>query len=362
MKFIYILAVIFLVIILVYRISKNYSSATVIPLPARFEKYQSIDSIETMQTGKASLDLLLQSQKNIEFFLTPDKYLVVYSMPSDKENQFIKIDTNGNVIDSLEIISKPENLIFLKGFIVDKTTKVFYKWSFNGSREPIKLISQNLDFKADSDEQNAQLTEILKKSTAVFLDFNFDSPAPPKQIGEVLQTTQGINSYAIVTYFIGEEGFQMYTQLNVHKYFSSSFLAQMAWNNLFKRLTAKNHFDGEIIKSSNIVYQYFQKQKLESVRFSGGGGSAPGFSKDLYPGFLFTDVIFKTDTFKIKEFMYLDEAWNTSSVEIEGKNIGALAKNKVQPVQNIDAYQYFADEKLHYVLFTNNDKKLYIIR
>jgi len=362
MKLLYIVPVVLLVIFLIYRISKNYGSGALPPLPVRFDSYQFLDEIETIQSGSSKMSLFLESKNNIEFFLTPENYLVIYSMPTEKQNQFTKIDTNGNMTDTLIIFSKPEDLIFLKGFIIDKKTKRYYNWCFTGSKEPVKLITQNIDFRADAHEQDTQLKEILKNSKAIHLDFNFDSPAAKKQVGTGLTTVQGINSYAVVTYFIGTEGFELFTQLSVHKFFPSSFLAEMAWNNVFRRLTAKNRFEGEIIKSSNIVYQHFQKQKIEKVSFSGGGGNAPGFSKQLYPGSLFTNIVFRTDTFKVKEFMYLDEEWNTSAIEIAGKNIGALSKNKSQPVENINGYQYFTTASLHYALFTNNDKKLYLIR
>ena len=136
----------------------------------------------------------------------------------------------------------------------------------------------------------------------------------------------------------------------------------MLWNNPFKRTGKKTGSDGEIIRTANIRYQYFQRLKLEKVRFSGGGGNAPGFSKSLYPGYLFTDVLFKNDTLRLKEFMYLDEEWHTSAVEIDGKNIGALSKNKAQPIKNIDGYMFYTNDNLQYGLFTNNEQKLYLIR
>ncbi|WP_431293327.1 hypothetical protein [Pedobacter sp. P26] len=136
----------------------------------------------------------------------------------------------------------------------------------------------------------------------------------------------------------------------------------MSWNNLFKRINKRKVGNEEIISTPNVRYKYFQKLKLEKVRFSGGGGNAPGFTKMLYPGYLFTDVVFKNDTLKLKEFMYLDEESHTSSVEINGKNIGALSKNKAQPVEQINGYMYYTNDDVKYALFSNNDQKLYLMK
>ncbi|MEZ2440690.1 hypothetical protein AB6805_03145 [Chitinophaga sp. RCC_12] len=117
-----------------------------------------------------------------------------------------------------------------------------------------------------------------------------------------------------------------------------------------------------VIKTPCIKYRYFQKIKQGKVRFSGGGGNAAGHSEMLFQGNLYTDVVFKKDTLRLKEFMYLNEEWHTSNVEIDGKNIGALSKNREQPVERINGYMYYSNERLQYALFTNNDKKIYLIK
>ncbi len=362
MKILYVVPVIVLIVFLYYLISKQSKAEVEDLLPKRFAQYHSIDSSNVIQNGKSQMSLLLESKRNIEFFLTSENDVIISSVTSERENSFIKIAADGNVADTLKLMSRPEDIVFLKGFIIDKQAQQYYRWSFDGAKTPIKIIPQNSGFNWDVEKQSKQLADIAKQSKAVYVDYNFDSPVPEKMVGDGPQTTQGVTSYAIITYIIDGECFQLYTSLDVHKYFSSSYLQEMLWNNLFKRINKKNGSDGEIIRTPNVKYQYFQRLKLEKVRFSGGGGNAPGFSKMLYPGYLFTDVVFKENTLRLKEFMYLDEEWHTSAVEIDGKNIGALSKNKEQPVENINGYMYYTNDKLKYALFTNNDKKLYLIR
>lgn len=362
MKILFIVPILLILVFLYYLISKSNKSEVEDQLPKGFAQYQSIDSLATIRNGNAEMSLLLESKRNIELFLTSENNLIISSFPSERENSFIKIGADGNVADTLKFTTRPEDIVFLKGFIIDKQSQQYYKWSFNSAKTPIKISVQNSGFNWDGEKQSKQLADIAKLSKAVYVDYNFDSPVPQKAAGDGLQTTQAVTSYAIVTYIIDDECFQLYTTADVHKYFSSSYLQEMLWNTLFKRINKEKGSDGEIIKTPNITYQFFQKLKLERVRFSGGGGNAPGFSKMLYPGYLFTDVVFKNDTLKVKEFMYLDEEWRTSDIEIDGKNIGALSKNKAQPVEDIKGYMYYTNERLHYALFTNNDRKLYLIR
>ena len=362
MKILYIVPIAGLLVLLYYFISKEGMAKVKDQLPDKFARYQSIDSSGTIQSENARMDLLLESKKKIELFLTSENHVIAFGFLGDKLNSFIKIGTDGRVSDTLNIISRPEDLVFLKGFIVNKQKQQYYRWSFNGVKAPVNITAQNSGFDWDSGKQIEKLTEIANRSKAVYIDYNFDNPMPQKAEGHGLQITQGVSGYAIVTYIVGDECFQLYTTADVRKYFSSADLQGMLWNNLFKRINRKKPADEEIIKSPNIRYQYFQRLKLEKVQFSGGGGNAPGFTKMLYPGYLFTDVVFKKDTVKLKEFMYLDEDWHTSAVEIDGKNIGALSKNKAQPVEHINGYMYYTNENIMYALFTNNDQKLYSIK
>lgn len=362
MKILYIVPIIVLLVSLYYLISKKGITEVKDQLPSKFAQYQSIDSLGTIKGGNAQMNLLLESKKNIELFLTSDHNIIAFGFSDGKGNSFIKIGADGNVADTLTLMSRPEDIAFLKGFIIDKQAHQYYKWSFNGVKTPIKITAQNSGLDWDGEKQSKQLTDIAKQSEAVYVDYNFDSPVSQKQVGEGPQTTQAVSSHAIVTYIIADECFQFYTTANVHRYFSWTYLQKMSWNNLFKQTGKQGGTDGEIIKTPNVKYQYFQRLKMEEVRFSGGGGNAPGFTKTLYPGYLFTDVVFKTDTLKLKELMYLDEEWHTSAVEIDGKNIGTLSKNKAQPVAHINGYMYYTNDKLQYALFTNNDKKLYLIK
>lgn len=328
----------------------------------QFEHYQSLDSLKVITSGNLTMQLLLESTEDIQSFLTSDNHVIIYTVSGKTENLFYKISPTGDIIDSLMINSRHTNIVFVKGFIIDKDTHQYYKWSFDGSKQPIHATVKNgqLDWKVE--KQQEQLAAIVEKSMTVYVDYQVESPEPQKSTGDEIQTTQAIKTYAILNYFVNDECFQFYTTLDVNRHFPYSYTQKLLLNNLFKRINTAVSGDKEVIQTANIQYRYFQKTAQEKVRFSGGGGNAPGFNKELYHGNLFTDVVFKNDTLRLKEFMYLDEEWHASAIDINGKNIGTLTKNKAQPPVIVDAYMYYTNPKLAYALFSNSDRKLYLIK
>ncbi|ALR29315.1 hypothetical protein ATE47_01645 [Chryseobacterium sp. IHB B 17019] len=361
MRILYIIPVIAILVLLYYVVSSNRAGIND-ELPKRFIQYHPLDSLKSIKSGAATLNLLVESTEDIESFLTPENNIILSIVPDKEEKFFFKLNPEGQVIDSLKLNSDAGDIAFLKGFIINMKTHRYHLWSFNGSKLPIKITAQNADFKWDIEKQRKQLTDIARKSNTVRVDYEKSNTAPYKPDSEGLRTAQVATHYSVITYCINDVCFQFYTTLDVSKQFPWSYREKMLWNNLFKRINKEAISEVEISKTPYIKYWYFQKLKREEVQFSGGGGNAPGFREILYHGNLYTDVVFNKDTLRLREFMYLNEESHTSDIEIDGKNIGALSKNKEQPTQDIRGYLYYTNEKLHYALFTNNDKKVYLIK
>ncbi|WP_316795498.1 hypothetical protein [Pedobacter agri] len=321
-----------------------------------------MDSLKVIKSGNVSISRLLESTEDIQYFLAKENQIIVYCVSGENENIFYKISPKGTITDSLAIHCRPTHIAFIKGFIINKEKHQFYNWSFDGNRQAISIIAQNEQFDWNLGKQQQLLSNISKSASAVYVAYDSDSPAPTKSPKEGIQTIPSMRTYAILTYFSNGQCFQFFTTLNVDEQFPYSYTQELLLNNLFKRVNTKVKGDIEIIKTDNIHYRYFQKLKREKVRFSGGGGNTPGFDVMLYHGNLYTDVVFRSDTLRLKEFMYLDEKWHSSDIEIEGKNLGVVTKNKGQPPHIIQAYMYYANPELAYALFTNNDKKLYLIK
>ncbi|MGN7724167.1 hypothetical protein [Chitinophaga sp. 22620] len=342
--------------------SKTYKNGNHDGLPEAYAEYQSIDSVKTIESGTAQLQLLFESEENIQSFLTEANNVIICTVHGKSENTFYKIAPGGDVIDSLRISRRTGDLAFVKGFIIDKEMSEYYKWSFNGNKAPIRIPAENAGFDWDTGRQKSKLADIKSLAGPVYVDYRFKTPSPEKTSGGKIQTTQASTVYAVLTYFTGDDCFQFYTTLDISRQFPWSYTQQLIWNNLFKRIDERSAHNGEIIPSSALRYRYFHRGKKEKVRFSGGGGNAPGFTKELYPGYLVSDVVFKEDTIKIKEFMYLDEEWPSSAIEIDGKRVGTFSRNRAQPVENIDGYMYYTNHQLQYSLFANSDKKIFQIR
>ncbi|QDW24365.1 hypothetical protein FFJ24_005825 [Pedobacter sp. KBS0701] len=187
-----------------------------------------------------------------------------------------------------------------------------------------------MNFRDSAAAQQKQLDNILQNGKDICADYQVEDPAPKKRTSEGIHTVTSIKPFAILTCFLQNKCFQFYTDLNTYKYFTSYDMEKLLLNSLFKVIDSR--LNKKIIPSKNIRYCYYQKLKSEKVRFSGGGGNAPGFDKEIYHGNLYSDIIFKTDTIRLKEFFYLSEDWQQSSVEFDGKNIATLTKNKEQPL------------------------------
>lgn len=332
-------------------------------LPQEFKRYQSIDSSKTIISGNTTMSFLLESTQEIQSFLTPDHHVILYTVPDKNIHSFFKLSRVGNIIDSLTINARPAEIAFVKGFILDKKNHQYYPWSFTGNKKPVNITMQNSDLAWNKQRQQKQLSEIIKDSKFIYVDYRSDdTPAPRKQSGEAMQTTQAMATYAVLTRFEHDNCTQFYTMIDISEKFPWSYTENLLFNNLFKYIDTSSRKTQAFIKAKEIRYRHFQKLNYEKVHFSGSGGYNPGFDEMLYSGNLFTDVIYKNDTLRLKEFMYLDDRWHQSSIEINGKNIGTLTKNKVQPPENIDAYGYYSHPKLEYALFTTNDKNIYIIK
>lgn len=342
--------------------SKAFGNGSEVKLPQAYAGYQSIDSVKTVQSGTTELSLLFESEENIQSYLTKDNYVIIYTVHGKQDNRFYKIATSGEVVDSLKIGGSAGDLAFVKGYIIDKENSEYYKWSFNGDRNPIKIQAENTGLNWDAGRQKSKITDIKASADQVYIDYRFQSPVPKKAVEGEIQTTQPVISFAVLSYFTGDGCFQLYTNLDLSKQFPWSYTQQLLWNNLFKRIDDRSAHDGQIIPSPALKYRYFHRLEKEKVRFSGGGGNASGFTKVLYPGYLFSDIAFEKDTIKIKEFMYLDPERPSTSVKIDGNQLGTFSKNKAQPIEKIDGYMYFTNDQLQYALFANSDQKIYQIR
>lgn len=363
MKAIYIIPVIVIAAVALYLLlSKAKKKGTYDELPEAYAGYQSIDSVQTIQSGSAMLDLLFESQENIQSFLTEENNVIIYTVRGKTDNTFYKISPDGDVIDSLKIDRRAAELAFVKGFILDKEKNEYYNWTFNGNKTAIRLPAENAGLDWDAGRQENKLAHIKGLPGMVYVDYRQQSPSPQKAADGEIQATQAVTTFAVLTYFSGDDCFQFYTTLNINNQFPWSYTQQLLWNNLFKRIDKRSAHDGEIIPSAAVTHRYFQRLDKEEVRFSGGGGSAPGFTKVLYPGYLFSDITFQKDTIRIKQHMYLTEERPRSSIEIDGKGVGTFFGNKVQPIEIIDGYMYYTNPKLRYSLFANSDKKIYRIR
>lgn len=327
----------------------------------QYASYQSIDSADRIECGGSILELLLESEENIQPFLTMENNVIIYTVHGNGHT-FYKIGPNGNIVDTLVLDRKAGDLSFVKGFIIDKEANQYYRWCFNGVKDPLEIQRENIGLDWDVVRQRKRLDEIKAMQGHVYVDYRSIAQLPEKAGEKEIQATQSPLSFSVLNYFSADTCYQFYTTVDISREFPWSATQQLLWNNLFRRLDENSVNKSEIIPSPAIRYRYFHRQKKEKVEFSGPGGNAAGFTADLYPGFLFADIAFQKDTIKIKEFMFLEQERPQSSITINGVSIGNFTKNKKQPLELIDGYMYYTNPKLQYALFSNSSKRIYRIR
>ncbi|SMP07670.1 hypothetical protein SAMN06264346_101679 [Chryseobacterium profundimaris] len=330
-------------------------------LPKEFEQYVSMDSSQNIHGRNVKMTLAFQSTEDIQSFITSDNQVIIYTISSVKENSFYKISPAGEIIDSLKLHIKPVHIVFVKGFIIDIKNQQYYTWGFDGNKKPIKMILQNTGLDWDIKKQREQISAIQEAPFA-YMHYGIADPAPQKTSTDEIQAVPSMKNISIINYFLNKTGYQFSTTLDVSEKFGYPYSAALLLNNLFKRTNTDVAGDIEIIQSPFIKYRHFQKLTYEKVYFAGPGGNAGGYTKKLYHGILYTDVIFRNDTLRFKESMYLDEKDQPSQVTIDGKTLGLLIKRTVRPTTLIDAYMYYTNPSLDYALFSTDDRKVYMIK
>ncbi|WP_298738373.1 hypothetical protein [uncultured Chitinophaga sp.] len=362
MKAIYIVLIIIIPAALYLLFSKFKMKGNYDVLPEAYAGYQSVDSVQSIQSGNVIMQLLFESQEQIQSFLAEDSNVIIYTVHGKTGNSFYKIASSGAIADSLMIDSKATDLAFVKGFIIDKKKNEYYNWTFTGNKAAIGIPAENAGLTWDAGRQQSRLAYIRNLPGPVYVDYRFESPSPQQAPAGEIQTTQAVTNFAVLIYFNGNDWSQFNTTLNISQHFPWSYTEQLLWNNLFKRIDKRAPHDRAIIPSAAVRYRYFHKLPMEKVRFSGGGGNAAGFTEELYPGYLFSDIAFQEDTIRIKQHMYLNVKSRGSVIEIDGNRPGVFYGNKVQPIEQIDGYMYYTNPALQYALFADSDKRIYRIR
>ena len=377
-QFILIILVVFSVFILIMFIVFNlstYSNIQPKKIPNEYKNYNSLNSLNTKNTilfGNYCLKLLFKSSEPIEQVLLPSNDLIVSitrkNNDSAKMKNFFKLDKKGKIMDSISFIETYENgnEELLSNYLVNIKHKYFKTWPLDGNKIKINFILQNQDFNTDNITEKKNIDKIFKNAQfkRVVYDYNYHFKSQDvQQIKQSQNDTEKprilkLNKTVyIIVYLMNGQWYNFYTLTDISKRISSDeLLSSISSNTLFKKYSSKDQ-ELRTLLNKNIIYKYFHKIKREKIIIPGGGGAY--YEGYWWKGQLFSNLIINNDTLKMFDNLYLDEEWLLTPITINGKKIGTLHRDKNDRAEPL---MFYSNKALSYRLFTNDEKKLYIIK
>lgn len=322
-------------------------------LPKVYEKYQDVNNA-VLNFENRKMKLSFESEMPIEHYHTKQNYLIVLTKKEFKKNdtliqnkKLFKLDSSGNIVDTFSHDSERENEeVFFEGYLINIDENYYRTWALDGDtiKKKLEIQNENLDWNL---EKQSKFIENVNLNATVFFQKYYYTPKT-KRFDKIIYQLDG--KWNI--FYHNLKGKKDIDGEDVYIVESKGRTV----NNLF------NHYSQEDMKwvpneHINIQSVYFQKIKLERI-YGGGGTQSAGFTSDEWRGNLYTHLIYGTDTLKFKEELLLDEEWKQSPVKIDDKQIGTLTRKGVPFVP----YSYYNNRNLNFQLFTNNERKLYIIK
>jgi hypothetical protein len=313
--------------------------------PQEYEIYQDMTKT-VLNFGNKEMKLFLESNEQIEHYFTKQNNLIVIKTENfDKEEgvectkELLKLDINGNVIDKFSLDSKILNKqeTFFEGYLINTNENYYRTWAIDGNTEKKKLEVKNENFSWELETNTNFIKNINQNANYFFHEYCYGE----KKFDKIIYLID--NKWSV--FYFDEK-----TKIDT---FDENFIISKGKteNNLFK------HFSNEKNKyvpneNSNIESVFFQKTRAKMSYSSGGSDDV------VWEGNLYSHLKVGKVELKFKEELELDEKFKLSNLKINNKLIGSLTR-KGQP---FEPYFYWENKKINFQMFTNNQKKLYLIK
>ncbi|WP_293915413.1 MULTISPECIES: hypothetical protein [unclassified Sphingobacterium] len=326
-------------------------------LPSLYAGYRDINQ-PPLKFGSRTINLLYESEENIDHYLTINDNLIIKREKKGEENsdhvfakyEFTKLDPSGNISDTYSYVQKSykdEELLF-EGYLINANQAYYKTWPLDGDSSRKNIIIQNENLEWDEGRQIELYRRIQGDASVFYTDYDHS----------LRKEGQETIYFQKIVYKIGDDWFIFFENLNEDKKGYPYVRSRgKTINNIFGH-PAENGLDWVDNVSTNIESLYFEKIKLTRLTHI-IGGNTPASKSDEWLGYLYTNLIVGKDTLKFKDQFYLDEEWQQTPVTINGQLFGTLSR----PDNDFfTTYLYFENKNLHYKLFANSLRKLYIIK
>ena len=335
------------------------------PIPERFKDYVSINQ-NSINFGKHQITLEFKSDERIELLLLENNELLVKTKTGKEMSQLSVLNTNGEILRNYSHKDNYENGTekLIKGYLVNFDKNYYKTWAFDKDETEKKIVQQNEHLDYPNDKEEEAINDILSTAEFVGLDYDYDykyieqkkdpdtDPYDDKPKAIYFKPT-----VYIIKYLKQNKWYQFYTLIDVNKRISTDSLLANEFNSLLEKYDTKDR-EWQVIPNNNIQYQYFHRIERKKIIHPVGGGS-PAYIANWWLGNLYVKVNVDNDTLKFYDRLYLDEEWPQSSIKVDGKQIGQL--NDINEKQ-IKPFMLYENKNLNYSLFTNDIKKLFLIK
>lgn len=287
------------------------------------------------------MKLIFNSSYYIRNYITPQKNLIIESIEFDKkENDTIKklykLNNFGNVIDEIHLLND-DNENYYKGYLINTNKEYYRTWALDGDTLKKKIEKQNVKLLLDKVKEMELYTSIKKNAKFYFME-ELDNDIIYKE-KEVYQ------KYYKIFYRINDKWKIICTNESFENedYWESFYSKkEKECDNVFMKYQENSDERArELIPKDykNVHFVYFQKIKRDGN----------------WIGKLYSNLIIEKDTLKIKKTLELDSTPYTNQypIVIQGDIIGYASENP---------YYCYQNKKLEYQLFTNDLRKIYIIK
>lgn len=331
------------------------------PIPQQYEEYITINE-KPIYFGNHVMSLKFTSHQPIELAILDNHNLLVRTKDVNKLSKLSILNTTGEVINQDNYKNGEEKLI--KGYLVNFEKKYFKTWVFDGKQDEKKIIQENELLNYTYEEATKQVDNIFDTAEFIEIHYDYDYRYLIQKKEEENDSSNGqpksINfkpTVYIINYLKQNTWYQFYTLNNIMDKITLDHTLSSGVNSLFEKYNSKEK-EWEVIPNKNIAYQYFHKIKNTKI-IKPTGGNSPAYKAKWWLGNLYVKVNIDNDTLKIFDKLFLDEKWFHTAIKINGKKVGTfydLNKKDIKP------FMLYDNKNLNYHLFTNDIKKLYIIR
>ena len=302
-----------------------------ITLPNKYKNYKYLEEIAHYAENGKTISYLSEREKGFySLVFLNDKNELIYSRDKGGEEYLLKYNTQGNIIDSLTIRTNYERATFVGNYFLNINNNYYNTWAIDGDTlsKPITYLKETDDW--DTPKRKEFLEKTLNTADYLYLT----------EINKYTNTNDSIQS--------AKDGAKVFFQKNNQ------------WMYFYIPIEALDYYEedyygGKILskgKNIDLIESFYKKATVKETHKR--GMIRPKYVS--YKGYLYTDVVVDNVTFHIKEYR------GYYAYDYIMKETTSYFSNKTESLEDFSGIRIYSNKNLQYNLFTNVEKRMYIIK